>query len=82
MLRKSSLNHYILFVVTGITYDVGILIIMNEKGGLRSSTLCFCTISQSALTCLNLNQYYKQLLLTMVSMSIVDLEWRKRYTDI
>ena len=29
---------------------------------------------------LNLKQYYKQLLLSMVCMSIVDLEWREKDT--
>ena len=29
---------------------------------------------------LNWNQYYKQLLLTMASMSIADLEWRENDT--
>ena len=43
---KSSFNHYryILVFVTGIMYDIGILININEKGGL--STQCFCTFSQ------------------------------------
>ena len=51
MLCKSSFNHSILFFVTGITYAMGILISINEKGGLTLSTLCFCTISQRASTC-------------------------------
>ena len=52
---------------------------INEKDDL--STQCFCTISQCKMSIdmLNLNQHHKQVLLTMVSMSIVNLEhWREK----
>ena len=61
---QDSFNHYILFFLTGITYDKRILIIINEKGGLSLSTLCFYTISQWALTCwiwTNITSNYYQL---------------------
>ena len=62
---------------------MGILISINEKGGLWLSTLCFCTISQRALTCrLEFEPHYKQLLLTIIStsISIVDFKWREKDT--